>query len=99
MGNRTYLNIKTTDGICRNLFEGNSSLAYFWLMLLDRADIENVRVVYRHAFSSYDTFQQTDTSITVDQKSALANAAGRLKRNCSVRSKETPYQTKNIHLI
>lgn len=78
MGNRTCLNIKTTEGIYRNLFEGNSSLAHFWLMLLDRADIENVRLAYRHAFSSYDTFQQTDTSITVDQKSALANAAGRL---------------------
>lgn len=42
MGNRTALNLVTSEQT-RCLFEGNNSLPYFWLLMLDRAAIEIVK--------------------------------------------------------
>lgn len=53
MGNRSYFMIKTVQEQANGmqyeiLFEGNNSLAHFWLMALERSDLEKLRQPFRN---------------------------------------------------
>nr|WP_295864288.1 hypothetical protein [uncultured Chitinophaga sp.] len=83
MGNRTYLTIRTTPEQQEVLFEGNNSLAYFWLLLLQRKDIEQVRPAFLTLYAAGDTEETeepedtyVDTDIRIPLAEALSNAAG-----------------------
>ncbi|MBC9909587.1 hypothetical protein [Chitinophaga varians] len=83
MGNRTYLTIRTAPGQQEVLFEGNNSLAYFWLLLLKKKDIEQVQPAFLTLYAGgddeeddnqrEDTYVDTDIRIPLDE--ALGNAA------------------------
>ncbi|MGN6511136.1 MAG: hypothetical protein ACTHLD_16855 [Chitinophaga sp.] len=74
MGNRSYLIINKPGKPQEILFEGNNSLAHFWLLLLTEEDIEDVRLLYREAYQPGNEDAETDTDIKIDKGLALANA-------------------------
>ncbi|MBC9932922.1 hypothetical protein [Chitinophaga qingshengii] len=82
MGNRTYLTIRTAPAQREVLFEGNNSLACFWLLLLNRKDIEQVRPAFLSLYAAGaddadDVMEDTyvDTDIRIPLTEALNNAA------------------------
>lgn len=77
MGNRTYLTITTAPAQHEVLFEGNNSLACFWLLLLKRKDIEQVRPAFLSLYTAGDAVEDTyvDTDIRIPLTEALNNAA------------------------
>ncbi|MBO9153826.1 hypothetical protein ACFOTA_16520 [Chitinophaga sp. GCM10012297] len=74
MGNRSYLIINKPGKPQEILFEGNNSLAHFWLLLLSEADIEGIRGKYRKAYQPGSEDVETDTDIKIDKDTALENA-------------------------
>ncbi|RPD43281.1 hypothetical protein [Chitinophaga barathri] len=77
MGNRSYLIINKPGKPQEILFEGNNSLAHFWLLLLEKQDIENVRGTYREAYQPGDEDAEIDTDIKIDKDRALENVGRR----------------------
>ncbi|SKA38421.1 hypothetical protein SAMN04488128_104435 [Chitinophaga eiseniae] len=83
MGNRTYLTIRTAPEQQEVLFEGNNSLAYFWLLLLKKKDVEQVRPAFLTLYAAGDTAETAeeqedtyvDTDIRIPLAEALSNAA------------------------
>lgn len=83
MGNRTYLTIRTAPEQQEVLFEGNNSLAYFWLLLLKKKDIEQVRPAFLTLYAAGDAEETddepedayVDTDIRIPLAEALDNAA------------------------
>lgn len=82
MGNRTYLTIRTAPEQREVLFEGNNSLAYFWLLLLKKKDIEQVRPAFLTLYAGADEEEDddqpeenyVDTDIRIPLEEALSNA-------------------------
>lgn len=74
MGNRSYLIINKPGKPQAILFEGNNSLAHFWLLLLNEEDIESVRRLYRDAYLPGNEDAETDTDIRISKDAALENA-------------------------
>ncbi|WP_212004843.1 hypothetical protein [Chitinophaga sp. HK235] len=78
MGNRTYLMIKTDPENQEVLFEGNNSLAYFWLLLLEKHDIERVKPAFQMLYETADESmdgEPIDTDIRISRSKALQNGA------------------------
>lgn len=75
MAGYSHIVAKQHDGEEVVLFEGNNPLPFFWLMLLDRDDID----FYKTKISQISRMApgQVDTSIAVDKLKALAHAANR----------------------
>lgn len=74
MGNRSYLIINKPGKPQEILFEGNNSLAHFWLLLLSETDVESVRGKYRKAYLPGSEDIETDTDIKINKDTALENA-------------------------
>ncbi len=72
MGNRTHLLIRKASDRYEVIFEGNNSLAAFWLMLLDRDVLESIRPAYRSLYA--ENVGQVDTDIRVNKDIAIARA-------------------------
>lgn len=66
---------KQQDGEEAILFEGNNPLPFFWLMLLDKADVDFYRAKITQI--SQQEAEHSDTSIAVDKLKAISLAAGR----------------------
>ena len=77
MGNRSYLSINKPGRQQEILFEGNNSLAHFWLLLLEKEDVESVRNVYRKVYLPEHEDEEIDTDIRIGQARALENARNR----------------------
>jgi hypothetical protein len=77
MGNRSYLSINKPGERWEVLFEGNNSLAHFWMLLLQKEDVESVRSVYREIYQPENEDAEIDTDIRVGQAQAIENARGR----------------------
>lgn len=78
MGNRSYLSINKPGRRQEVLFEGNNSLAHFWLLLLEKEDLESVRNVYRKVYQPEHEDEEIDTDIRIGRSRALEN--GRRRR-------------------
>jgi len=71
----SFILARQHDGDVVALFEGSNPLPFFWLMLLDKVDIDSYKTKILQ-MSGQDT-SLMDTSIAIDKLKALSCAAGR----------------------
>jgi hypothetical protein len=73
MGNRSNLLIKQ-DGQFVSLFEGNNTIALFWLMLMDESELAAFGDKIAKIFSEEELPDDFDSTIVLDKDSALVKA-------------------------
>ena len=73
MKNFSCLFARQSNGEEAILFESRHTLPFFWLMLIDKADVERYRK--KMAGMSIDDIKQKDTSIVLDKLKAISRAA------------------------